>query len=239
MHYAKNIRNFLALFLPSKVFLVQQECMLHATKPHHLNCFAAAGRLCLINILSVHLPGSNRQQFLYHDKTSMKNVFYPLMFPAWQLKFNKTGNQLEDNLYPFQRLVAFMEQQHLHHDAGQAARQNNNRRKQTGSYNNSSYNDSYNNCSQRPHYGSSYSSHHGNSTTGTRAPYQNNNFRNSYSQTSSPCNTYSGHSGNNINYCSSPGCISIKTEGTHPYFDKVNPAFVMRKGNFQIHNVLW
>eukprot|EP00536_Pseudo-nitzschia_multiseries_P010168 jgi/Psemu1/25220/gm1.25220_g len=89
--YSKNIHNFRAMFLPSNVFLVQQEYMLNATKPYHTDCFANAGYL-------------------------------------W--------NQLNDANYPFQKLVTFMEQQRLHHDAGQHLCQNNNWRKYNGTYNN-------------------------------------------------------------------------------------------------------
>eukprot|EP00536_Pseudo-nitzschia_multiseries_P007507 jgi/Psemu1/18098/gm1.18098_g len=129
--YSKNIHTFLAMFLPSNAFLIQQNYMLQATKPYKINCFTAARCLCLINILSIlHLPRSNRTK-LYPNNTLVNNTFYSLMLPTWQLKFNETGNQLKDASYKFQCILAFVEQ--LHHDAQQQLCQN--CRKHQGNYN--------------------------------------------------------------------------------------------------------
>eukprot|EP00536_Pseudo-nitzschia_multiseries_P014618 jgi/Psemu1/39475/gm1.39475_g len=119
--------------------------MSNGTKTYHMNCFAAAGHIRLINILSVHLPGSGGMK-LFPTKTTMKNAFFHLMLPSWQLKFNETGNQLDDAAYPLHRLVAFIEQQRLHHDAGQVARHSNCR----SAYNNGGHNGRNGHNNNRP-----------------------------------------------------------------------------------------
>eukprot|EP00536_Pseudo-nitzschia_multiseries_P018595 jgi/Psemu1/56330/gm1.56330_g len=49
--FTNNLKAFISLFLPSNAFLIQQEYMSNATKTYHMDWFAAAGRLRLINIL--------------------------------------------------------------------------------------------------------------------------------------------------------------------------------------------
>ena len=47
----------------------------------------------------------------------MKNAIYRLMLPQWQLNFNASGNQLDNNNYSITCLFAHMEQQQLHYNA--------------------------------------------------------------------------------------------------------------------------
>eukprot|EP00536_Pseudo-nitzschia_multiseries_P015095 jgi/Psemu1/41236/gm1.41236_g len=169
--FTNNLNAFISLFLPSNAFLIQQEYMANATKTYHMNCFAAAGRLRLINILSVHLPGSGGTR-LFPNKTSMKNSFFRLMLPTWQLKFNETGNQLDDLTFPLHRLVAFMGQQRLHHDANQVSWQSN----RQSSYSNGNRNGSNGNGNGNghhtnlPHYSSSSQYTYGNNNNTYRRP---------------------------------------------------------------------
>jgi hypothetical protein len=102
--------------MPSNSFLIQQRYFNKATKPYGMDCFAAASRLRLINTLSVYLPGSSGLR-LFPNDTALKSAFYKLMLPAWQLAFDVSGNQLHDAAYTLQKLVNFMENHRLHHNA--------------------------------------------------------------------------------------------------------------------------
>ena len=79
-----------------------------------MNCFITASKLCLINTLSFYLPGSNNKE-LFMDATFFKNTFYRLMLLDWQLEFNLTGFQLDNDAQDFNQLVTFVEQQRIVH----------------------------------------------------------------------------------------------------------------------------
>lgn len=116
-----DIRKFMANYVPSNAFLIEQEYFNTAKKPYNLDCYSAVARLRLINTLCTYLPGSSGAE-LFPNPTAVKNAFYKMMLPEWQLKFDGTGNLLDDNTYSLQNLVNFMEQCRLFHDAQQAAR---------------------------------------------------------------------------------------------------------------------
>ena len=120
--FIKNCRSFLLNFLPSNSFLVQEEYFYNTTTSFNLSCFATASRLRLINNLTVYLPGSGGQK-LYNTETAMKNAFYKLMHPNWQLQFTNTGHDLSDSNYTLQKLVSFMEQQRLFQQTTQPRKQ--------------------------------------------------------------------------------------------------------------------
>ena len=61
-HLVSNTCAFLAKFLPSNAFLIQQEYLISATEPFSMTCFVTASRLLLINTLSIYLPGSNNKE---------------------------------------------------------------------------------------------------------------------------------------------------------------------------------
>ena len=114
------ITKFLRRFFPSNAFLIQGEYMRLVMKPKALDVYAVSGRVRLINTLSQYLPGSNRQK-LYTTPVDEKNAFFRMMLPSWQLKFTETGQELDDPNYTYDRLVQFMANQQLYHDAQQEA----------------------------------------------------------------------------------------------------------------------
>lgn len=113
--FVTNVRSFLAFHMPSNAFLIQQEYLRQATKPYAMDCFTTANRLRLINTISIYLPGSGGTQ-LFPSATSIKNAFYGLMLPQWQLAFDSTCNQLDDDDYTLQKLISFMEHHRLYHN---------------------------------------------------------------------------------------------------------------------------
>jgi hypothetical protein len=123
--FPDNVKEFLNRYLPSNAFVLQQEYFQSASKPYGMDCFDCSDRLELLNDLSVYLPGSGGQR-IFSTATSIKNGFYRLMLPDWQLKFEATGNQLDNDNYTFSQLVSFMDQQRLMTDVEQ---QNNRRRR--------------------------------------------------------------------------------------------------------------
>ena len=90
--------------------------MVLASKPFTMSCYELASQLRLLNTLSIYLPGSGGS-LLYPDDTTMKNAFYCLMLPQWRLNFDDSGNQLDNTNYTINRLISYMEQQHLHYNA--------------------------------------------------------------------------------------------------------------------------
>jgi len=120
--FTKNVRQFLRAYMPSNAFNIQRDYMVLAAKPFNMSCYELASRLRLLNTLSVYLPGSGGTQ-LFPDDTAMKNAIYRLMLPQWQLNFDASGNELDDNNYSITRLVAYMEQQRLHYDAQEELKQ--------------------------------------------------------------------------------------------------------------------
>ena len=119
-NFVSNTCAFLAKFLPSKAFLIQQEHLISATKPFSMIFFVTTSRLCLINTLSIYLTGSNNKE-LFTDNTAFKNAFYCLMLADWQLKFNSTGFQLDNDNCDFDQLVASMEQQRIMYNVIQSS----------------------------------------------------------------------------------------------------------------------
>ena len=50
-----------------------------------------------------------------------KNAFFCMMLPQWQLKFSDSGHELDDPNYSYDRLVQFMANQQVYHDAALVA----------------------------------------------------------------------------------------------------------------------
>ena len=74
----------------------------------NVSCHKLASQLCLLNTLSIYLPGAGGNQLYPGDTT--------IMLPQWQLNFDASGNQLDDTNYSITCLIAYMEQQRVHHD---------------------------------------------------------------------------------------------------------------------------
>ena len=124
------VSKFLRRFFPSNSFLIQGEYMRLVMKPKVLDVYAVSGRARLINTLSRYLPGSGGNK-LYNTPLEEKNAFFRMMLPAWQLKFTESGQELDDPNYTYDRLVQFMANQQLYHDATlQAQRQQRSRSNQ-------------------------------------------------------------------------------------------------------------
>ena len=123
-NWIAGLRTFARNFFPNNAFTLQDEYMRAAVKPYAMDCYTLNSRIQLINQLSAYLPGSGGNT-LYADDTAIKNAFYRLMLEDWQLKFDATGNALDDAAYTLQQLVDFMEQQRLHHNARMEQRSSN------------------------------------------------------------------------------------------------------------------
>lgn len=106
--FVSNARAFLTKYMPSNAFHVQEQYMCEITKPFDNDCFHAASRLRLINNISIYLPGSGGSK-LFQDETSLKCAFYRMMPTEWQMKFDETGNVLQDPNYDLNRIMQFME----------------------------------------------------------------------------------------------------------------------------------
>ena len=114
--FPNNVQQFLLAYMPSNAFNIQRDYMVLASKPFTMSCYELASQLRLLNTLSIYLPGSGGS-LLYPDDTTMKNAFYCLMLPQWRLNFDDSGNQLDNTNYTINRLISYMEQQHLHYNA--------------------------------------------------------------------------------------------------------------------------
>lgn len=152
--FEANVREFLANYMPPNSYLILTESLTHASKPFSMDCFEVISRLRLINILSPYLPGSGGKKIL-DDDVSLKSAFYRLMLPQWQLNFDAAGHQIDDATLTVNRLVSFMDQQRLHHDAHkdlERRQQPRNPRAQRRStpYNGYNNNRSYGNSNPRP-----------------------------------------------------------------------------------------
>ena len=120
-NFPSHVCMFLHTFLPLNTFLIQQEYLNNSIKPMFMDCYAFSSHLNLINTLSKYLPGSNTDT-LFTTNTAKKNASYKLMLPDWQLKFNGTGNALDNVDYTLASLVDFIEQQHLYFNTKQDAK---------------------------------------------------------------------------------------------------------------------
>uniref|UniRef100_A0A7S4EHH2 Uncharacterized protein n=1 Tax=Pseudo-nitzschia australis TaxID=44445 RepID=A0A7S4EHH2_9STRA len=83
-----------------------------------MDCYTAGSRLRTINDTSVYLPNSGGAK-LFPLASALKAAVYDIMLPKWQLKFDASNVTTDDLSLTLKCLVAFMEQQHLHHDAVQ------------------------------------------------------------------------------------------------------------------------
>jgi hypothetical protein len=82
-NFQEHVRAFTRNFLPPNAWLLQKTYMENTTKPYQMDCYETAGRLRLINNLSVFLPGSNGQSIMPND-IALKQSYYNLMPGAWQ-----------------------------------------------------------------------------------------------------------------------------------------------------------
>ena len=111
-----HLRLLTRTFCPSNSFQALDEYLRQATKPFNMDCYTVAARIQLLSRLSQYLPGSSGAQ-LYTEGLQMKNAFFRVMLPDWQIRFTETGRTLDDNTYTLQHLVDFMEQRRIFHDA--------------------------------------------------------------------------------------------------------------------------
>ena len=114
------VPHFLHRFFPSNAFLIQQEYIRTTMKPKALDVYALSGRLRLLNTLSQYLPGSGNLS-MFTTSIDEKNAFFRMMLPQWQLKFSESGHELDDPTYSYDRLVQFMANQQVYHDAALVA----------------------------------------------------------------------------------------------------------------------
>ena len=114
------VPHFLRRFFPSNAFLIQQEYICTTMKPKALDVYALSGRLRLLNTLSQYLPGSGNLS-MFTTSIDEKNAFFHMMLPQWQLKFSDSGHELDDPNYSYDRLIQFMANQQVYHDAALVA----------------------------------------------------------------------------------------------------------------------
>ena len=110
------VSHFIRCFFPSNAFLIQQEYIHTTMKPKALDVYALSGHLRLLNTLSQYLPGSGNLS-MFTTPIDDKNAFFCMMLPQWQLKFSDSGHELDDPNYSYDRLVQFMVNQQVYHDA--------------------------------------------------------------------------------------------------------------------------
>ena len=119
-NFPTDIRHFTRRFLPSNATQLQKDYLNDpkTTKPRDFDCFETRSRLELLNRLSQYLPGSAGNS-LYPDALSQMNAYFKLMLDPWQLKWTENGNSTDQPDMTMSRLVDFMEQQRLFHNARQ------------------------------------------------------------------------------------------------------------------------
>jgi hypothetical protein len=100
----------IAAFILTKMkptdFMDKKNYLKNVKKPFRLNCLELYERLLMINTYTALFPGSNGN--VAYDDQQLKNVYFKMMLPEWQLQFQHLQHNLLDANFSSRDLQEYM-----------------------------------------------------------------------------------------------------------------------------------